>query len=146
MFQKKILLCHLLLLMACSGCGAKEVEAENPFKIDTSDYKLLRQSTEDYNSIEVYQLDGEIVVNARSEAAFFDGAQFTATTENELSADNVEITWTTIGGGTEKTEHNARIIAEIIIQEDETVILDEKVNFMKKGFDAVGDAMKNSMK
>lgn len=56
-------------------------EAENPFPIDTTKYSLLSQSIEDYNEIEVYQLDKIVVVNAKSESEFFDGAQFALETE-----------------------------------------------------------------
>ncbi|WP_304509106.1 hypothetical protein [Anaerotignum sp.] len=141
MIKNIILFCHLILLIACTGCGSKTIEAENPFKIDTSDYELLSQSTEGYNTIEVYQHDKKVIVNAKSEAAFFDGAQFIVESENELSTEDVTITWSTIGGGTEKTEDNARIICEVKIQENDTVILDKKINFLKKGFEAITEML-----
>lgn len=141
MLKKLISAGILALLIACTGCGSKTIEGENPFKIETSDYELLSQSTEGYNTIEVYQHEGKIVVNAKSETAFFDGAQFIVESENELSSEDVTIIWTTIGGGTEKAEGNERIIGEVIIQENALVILDKKINFMRKGFDAITEML-----
>jgi len=56
--------------------------------------------------------------------------------KSQLSAEDITITWTTLTGSTEKTEGNDRIIAEIKIEDNGTVILDKKINFMKK---AIGD-------
>lgn len=46
---------------------------------------------------------------------FFDGVQFIVETEGEITPENVEIIWMTIGGNTEQTADNDRIIAGIKI-------------------------------
>ena len=50
------------------------------------------------------------------------------------------------GGGTEKTENNDRILAEISVRENGTVIFDRKINFLKKAFEAVEDVLKKRSK
>lgn len=112
---------------------------KNPFPIDIGKYKLLVQSKEDYNSIDVYQLDKSIVVNAKSESAFFDVLSLQWKAKSQLSAEDITITWTTLTGSTEKTEGHDRIIAEIKIEDNGTVILDKKINFMKKAIGGVTD-------
>ena len=83
--------------------------------------------------------ENPLVVNAESEAAFFDGVQFIVETEGEITSENVEIIWMTIGGKKEQTEDNDRIIAEIKICDNDELIFDTKINFAKKAFDAVED-------
>lgn len=145
MFKKIAFVGNLVLLIMFAACSSRTEEAENPFPIDTTKYSLLSQSKEDYNEIQVYQLDHIVVVNAKSESEFFDGAQFAVEAENELSTEDVTITWTTLMGGTEKTEENDRIIAEIIIQDNGTTLLDKKINFMKKPIDAITDVLIDRM-
>jgi len=106
--------------------------------------ELLVSSKEGYNSVEIYQQENQLVINAESEAAFFDATQLMVETQGEIPAENVEIVWTTIGGGTEKKEDNDLIIAEIKILENEDLIFDTKINFAKKGFDAVEDVLEHN--
>ena len=56
------------------------------------------------------------------------------------------IEWTTVGGKSEKSESNDRIIAEIIIKENDKLIFDKKINFMRKGIDAIEDILKEKSK
>ena len=63
-----------------------------------------------------------------------------------MEAEDIEVIWTTLGGGTEKTENNDLIIAEIKISEDNNLIFDTKVNFAKKGFDAIEELLERQMK
>ncbi len=145
MLKKIAFLGNLVLLIMLAACGAKTEEAENPFPIDTAKFTLLSQSIEDYNEIQVYQLDNIVVINAKSESEFFEGAQFAFETENQLSAEDVTITWTTLMGSTEKTEGNDRVIAKIIIQENGIVIFDKVLNFMKKPINELTDILLDRM-
>lgn len=134
------------ICIAFSACAPKEEETKNPFPVAVSNNQLLYESREEYNSVEVYQQKGQLVINAKSEADFFDGAQFTVETAGSLTPEDVTVQWTTLGGGTEKTEKNERVIAEISVKENGTVIFDRKINFLKKAFEAVEDVLKNSVK
>ena len=144
--KKRICLSSFLLIFFLSACSSEAEQIETPFAIDISKYQVLAQSAEGYNSITVYQLDNSIVVNATSEAVFFDGAQFTAESENTLTAEDVTITWTTLGGGSEKTESNEKIIAEVLVKDHDTVLLDQKINFMEKAFNIIKEGLSHNMK
>ncbi|MFP3155040.1 hypothetical protein LQZ18_11590 [Lachnospiraceae bacterium ZAX-1] len=67
--------------------------------------------------------------------------QFTIETQEEVEAEDIQIIWATLGGGTERTEDNDFIIAEIKICEKDTLIVDTKINFAKKAFDAIEDVL-----
>ena len=85
-----------------------------------------------------------LVINAQSETAFFDGAQFTVETDGKITPEDIEITWMTIGSNTEQVEDNDRIIAEIKIYDNDELIFDKKINFAKKGFDAIEDVLERN--
>lgn len=53
--------------------------------------------------------------------------------------DNLEIIRTTLGGVTDRTEDNELIIAEVKIFENNELIVENKMNFAKKAFDAIED-------
>ena len=105
--------------------------------------ELLVSSKGGYHSVEIYKQENMLVINAESKAAFFDGAQFTVETQGDISPEDVEIIWMTIGGGTEETEHNDFIIAEIKIHENGELIFETRINFAKKAFDAMGEVLKH---
>lgn len=105
---------------------------------------MLVCSEEGFNSIKVYRKENQIVVNAESESAFFEGTQFSVGMSGEITPENVEIIWMTIGGGTEQVEDNDRIIAEIKIYDNDELIFDKKINFAKKGFDAIEDVLERN--
>lgn len=118
------------------------VEKQNDsFQISADNEELLASSREGYNSVVIYKQDNLLVVNAESDAVFFDGVQFTIETQGEVKSEDIQIIWTTLGGGTESTEDNDFIIAEIKICENDTLIVDTKINFAKKVFDAVEDVL-----
>lgn len=95
-------------------------------EIAVNNNELLMESKEDYNSVEVYQQKNQLIINAKSEMDFFDGVQFVVETQKKLDPSDVDIIWTTLGGGTEKTEKNERIIAEIKIHKMERSFLIRK--------------------
>ena len=90
-------------------------KSEEIFVIPVNNDELFVSSEEKYNSIKVYKQTNMLVINAQSETAFFDGAQFTVETDGKITPEDIEITWMTIGGNTEQAEDNDRIIAEIKI-------------------------------
>ena len=121
-------------------------EFEGIVQVPVNNGELLTSSKEGYNSVEIYQQENQLVVNAESEAAFFDGVQFIVETEGEITSENVKIIWMTIGGNKEQTEDNDRIIAEIKICDNDELIFDTKINFAKKAFDAVEDVLERTTK
>lgn len=121
-------------------------ESEGIAQVPVNNGELLIGSKEGYNSVEIYQQENQLLVNAESEAAFFDGVQFIVETEGEITSENVEIIWMTIGGDKEQAEDNDRIIAEIKICDNDELIFDTKINFAKKAFDAVEDVVERTTK
>lgn len=151
MKKKNRALIILVVIVLCSVVGLyflhmSKQKDSNPFKIPVNSNELLTESKEGYNSVEVYQRNNRLIINAKSEADFFDGAQFIVDTQEKIAESDVEIIWTSIGGGTEKTENNERIIAEIKIKENGEVIFDKKINFFKKAFEAIEDVLEKKMK
>ena len=119
-------------------------EPEKIFVIPVNSDELFISSEEGYNSIKVYRQANVLVINALSEAAFFDGVQFTVEIEGEITPEDVEIIWMTIGGNTEYVEGNDRIIAEIKISDNDELICDTKINFAKKAIDAIEDVLERN--
>lgn len=132
-----------LLILGCAVllfCNDTK-ESKKVSQVPINNGELITSSKEGYNSIKVYRQENQLVVNAESEADFFDGAQFIVEIEGEITPKDIEIIWTTIGGNTEQTEDNDRIIAEIKISDNDELICDKKINFAKKAFDAVEDVL-----
>ena len=148
--MKKIELFFLCLTfvfcMLLNACSSESEQSKNPFPINVTREELLYESKEDYNSVQIYQQKGQLVINAKSEAGFFDGAQFTVKTVEPLTDKDVAVIWTTVGGGTEKTEKNDRIISEIVVRDNETIIFDKKINFVSKAIHAVEDLLEKRSK
>ena len=119
-------------------------KSEEIFVIPVNSDELFISSEEGYNSIKVYRQANVLVINALSEAAFFDGVQFTVEIEGEITPEDVEIIWMTIGGNTEYVEGNDRIIAEIKISDNDELICDTKINFAKKAIDAIEDVLERN--
>ena len=119
-------------------------KSEEIFVIPVNNDELFVSSEEKYNSIKVYRQANVLVINALSEAAFFDGVQFTVEIEGEITPEDIEIIWMTIGGNTEYVEGNDRIVAEIKISDNDELIFDTKINFAKKAFDALEDVLERN--
>ena len=81
-------------------------KSEEIFVIPVNNDELFVSSEEKYNSIKVYKQTNMLVINAQSETAFFDGAQFTVETDGKITPEDIEITWMTIGSNTEQAEDN----------------------------------------
>jgi hypothetical protein len=138
-----IIIVVMLIFWGCTMLIVKnnDNEKREMFSAPVKNNELLVCSEEGFNSIKVYRKENQIVVNAESESAFFEGTQFSVGTSGEITPENVEIIWMTIGGGTEQVEDNDRIIAEIKITDNGELICDTKINFAKKAFEAVEDVL-----
>lgn len=138
-----IIIVVMLIFWGCTMLIVKnnDNEKREMFSAPVKNNELLVCSEEGFNSIKVYRKENQIVVNAESESAFFEGTQFSVGTSGEITPENVEIIWMTIGGGTEQVEDNDRIIAEIKITDNGELICDTKINFAKKAFETVEDVL-----
>ena len=144
--MRRIIIIIIVVMLIFWGCTMLIVknndnEKREMFSAPVKNNELLVCSEEGFNSIKVYRKENQIVVNAESESAFFEGTQFSVGTSGEITPENVEIIWMTIGGGTEQVEDNDRIIAEIKITDNGELICDTKINFAKKAFEAVEDVL-----
>lgn len=142
-----ILVAVVMLMFAVVAVYLTEKNADEPeeiFVIPVNSDELFISSEEGYNSIEIYKQANMLVINAQSEAEFFDGVQFTVEIDGEIMPEDIEIIWMTIGGNTEYVEGNDRIIAEIKITDNDELICDTKINFAKKAFDAIEDALERN--
>lgn len=119
-------------------------EPEEIFAIPVNSDELFISSEEGYNSIKVYKQANMLVINALSEAVFFDGVQFTVEIDGKITPKDIEITWMSIDGDTEYVEGNDRIIAEIKISHNDELICDKKINFAKKAFDAIENVLERN--
>ena len=92
----------MLILLGCTMLIVKNNDNEKGemLSIPVNNNELLVCSEEGYNSIKVYRQENQIVVYAESESAFFEGTQFSVGISGEITPENVEIIWMTIGGGT----------------------------------------------
>ena len=71
---------------------------ENPFAISVMGGELLASSREGFDSVTIYRIGDLLVINAESDAEFFDGAQFTVEPKGEIRPEDIEVIWTTLGG------------------------------------------------
>lgn len=119
--------------------------------ISLDEKNLITTSTVGYNSISVYQIDKEIIINAQSDTAFFDDQQFTVDVNEEITADDIEILWSGIGGKKVKIDENSNALRSellfgyIIIKEDDKIVFEKTVNFAEKAIDAIEDVYENEM-
>lgn len=141
-----IIIVVMLIFWGCTMLIVKnnDNEKREMFSAPVKNNELLVCSEEGFNSIKVYRKENQIVVNAESESDFFEGTQFSVGTSGEITPENVEIIWMTIGGGTEQVEDNDRIIAEIKIYDNDELICDTKINFAKKAIDAIEDVLERN--
>lgn len=58
-------------------------DSEGIVQVPVNNGELLTSSKEGYNSVEIYQQENQLVINAESEAAFFDGVQFIVETKEK---------------------------------------------------------------
>lgn len=138
MKRRGALLCFLIVFLSYIGYyfydkNSETARKEDIFKINVNSNELLYESTVGYNTVEIYQKDKQIIINAISETDFFDGAQFTIKTKGKLSSSDISVTWSTIGGNVENADDNEKVIADIEIRENNIVIYEKKINFISKG-------------
>lgn len=139
-----LLLLGCIVLLKWNDAG----NHENPFPISVIGGELLMSSREGFGSVTIYRMGDLLVINAESDAEFFDGAQFTVEAEGEIGPEDIEVIWTTLGGRIRREDEGAEnhdfIIAEIKITENGELIFDTKVNFAKKAFEAIDEFLQRN--
>lgn len=149
MKKKVFILAIILVFWGCVIFSYKNRadSSENPLpRIPVINGELLSSSKEGYHSVEIYGQGNTVVINAESESAFFDGIQLTVETQGKIKPEDIEIIWKTIGGGTEQTEDNDLVIAEIRITENGELIFHRKINFLGKAVEILDDYLEEQFK
>lgn len=146
-----------------AGCGTETAERQEKtevFPISVADASLLYESEicsneayveaeEDktYLKVQVYQKqDNQVVVNASSNTAFFDGLQYTVEVSKELSPSDIAVEWLTFMGSTEDTEDNQKCIANVRINSGGEVLSERKINFATKAVEIIVDTIESNQK
>jgi hypothetical protein len=143
-----------LLVLFMFGCSTKETNEEGNF-VSYEDAKLLFQETVSpnkeyvetddeivYYTVEIYQNgDNSIVVNADSNAVFFDKMQYVLEFDKTISETDIDVEWTTIMGNPEPTKDDQLAIAQVSISENGEIISQRKINFFKKGIEIIIDTI-----
>lgn len=93
--------------------------------------------------VRVYQdKDNLIIVNASSNSGFFEGMQYVVEHDKRISSSDVEVIWTTFMGGKEPTKDNQIIEGTVLLSSNGEVFHKQKINYLSKGFEMLGDALK----
>lgn len=93
--------------------------------------------------VRVYQdKDNLIIVNASSNSGFFKGMQYVVEHDKRISSSDVEVIWTTFMGGKEATKDNQIIEGTVLLSSNGEVFHKQKINYLSKGFEMLGDALK----
>lgn len=144
--HKAFLLC-LCMLMLCTGCTSKKQPViKDPFPIKLAKDAQIFSETIGYNTITIFQKDDQVVLNASTISAFFDGAQFTFTAAQPLQASDIRIAWYPIFGDKDEKDNKEipdkdKMICEILITQNAEPLFSKKINFMQKGLEALDDAL-----
>ena len=150
--MKKKTFIIVITVYAFLGCVALRIknqgrkEQESPFQLAVEAEELLVSSKKGFHSVEIYEREKQLIINAQSEAAFFDGAQFVVETAGEVKEEDIEIIWTALGGKTKLSDDNSFIYAEIRVYEDNKLIFNEKINFVQKAFDIMQELENEEMR
>lgn len=83
---------------------------------------------------------GAAIVAAESNSAFFDPITYQVECGGELEAEDVSVKWTTLMGGTEPSEDDQLIIAEVSIQTADGDSDVRKINFANRGLELISKA------
>ena len=140
-------------LLAAGLFGCASTETENEAGGMPANLKLIEEETVSSNeayvddeadivnyTVEVYQDDEyDIWVYASSNSAFFEPVQHEWAYDQEITASDVRITWTTMMGNPEPTEDDQLAIANVAVLADDDEQL--KISFVNQGIEVVEGAV-----
>lgn len=93
-------------------------------------------------TVRVYQeKNNDIIVYAESNSPLFDEAQYIVTCDHAITADDVQIKWTTLMGSTEASEKDEIGLAHVSISKDGEVFNEKTISFVAKAVNAVTDVI-----
>lgn len=144
------LACVLLFgLFSLTGCTS----AENDQPASPQNGELIYEETispnEDYveneadivtYTLEIYQQDDNtILLQSKSNAAFFEPLQQEFAWDGRITSANIEVVWTTLTGNPSPTEADQLSIADVSFTKNGETIDEVKINFVNRGLEIVAD-------
>lgn len=140
-------LCNCMLLIGMTKSKEKTTipkdasliheETVSPNKDYITDEKDLVNYT-----IRIYQeKNNDIIVYAESNSPLFDEAQYIVTCDHTITADDIQIKWTTLMGSTEASEDDEIGLADVSISKDGEVFSEKTISFVAKAVNAVTDVI-----
>ena len=112
-------------------------ETVSPNKDYITDEKDLVNYT-----VRVYQeKNNDIIVYAESNSPLFDEAQYIVTCDHTITADDIQIKWTTLMGSTEASEKDEIGLAHVSFSKDGEVFNEKTISFVAKAVNAVTDVI-----
>ncbi len=130
----------LAVLLLYLSFSLRTPQNDSPFTVSVDDSMLIYRSDSGYDHFLVYQMNDLAVVHATSDSAFFDGAEYLIETDTPLRAEDISVTWTAVSG-VETDDPSEVVFGEICITQNGKELLREKINFVQKGTDALGEAL-----
>ena len=133
------LACALVLL----GCGTTSAGGTVVFEETVSPNEEYVSSEADvvYYAVRVTQAaPGKATVSAESNSGFFEPVSYEVACDNELSADDVSVEWTTLMGNPEPSEDDQIAVAVISIRTDDGNVDERKVSFVTGALEMVAEA------
>lgn len=109
--------------------------------IQTEKSHLLSSYSSTFHKIDVYEYDDKIIINSYSEGKIDEPNQLVVKTDGEISKDEIQVDWETVGGVIVEEESENVIAARVKIQQDGKVILDESISLFEKGWKALDTAL-----
>ena len=128
-------LCNCMLMIGMTK--TKEKNTISPNKDYITDEKDLVNYT-----VRVYQeKNNDIIVYAESNSPLFDEAQYIVPCDHAITADDVQIKWTTLMGSTEASEKDEIGLAHVSISKDGEVFNEKTISFVAKAVNTVTDVI-----
>lgn len=103
----------------------------------TEESHLLSSYSSTFHKIDVYKYDDKIIINSYSEGKLDEPNQLVVKTDGEISKEEIQVDWETVGGVIVEEGSENVIAAKVKIQQDGKVILDEPISLFEKGWTAL---------
>lgn len=105
--------------------------------LQTEESHLLSSYSSTFHKIDVYKYDDKIIINSYSEGKLDEPNQLVVKTDGEISKEEIQVDWETVGGVIVEEGSENVIAAKVKIQQDGKVILDEPISLFEKGWTAL---------
>ena len=143
----------ILLLTILAGCSSESTASQGDTVTDSANliYEETMSPNEDYVTskddlvnldIKIYQSeDFTVSVEASSNSPLIKDQQYSVPLDQQISKENISVTWTTMMGNPEPTEDDQLMLADIAITLDGEVVSEQKVNFGTNAMEIVTEAI-----